>query len=385
MRQDCWSVKGTFTHKSGLLIHPEPVLHLDALDALPITELRQVESIAADLSWLLKTRRLRPTIEDLPVIDLSPLEPHLDSIDSRLLARLMQIYGFLASAYVHTPEELDAHHLPAGIAVPLVQLGAWLERPPILAYCDYVLSNWQRINDADAITVDNLTPIQNFIGGKDESWFILTHADIEARAAEALNGLLNAAMNVENGSQTLELFLNLIPPSIDAMIASFNRMTEGCDPEVYYQQVRPYNFGFTDVIYEGVAAFDGKPQNFRGQSGAQSSVIPALVAGLGIEHEANSMTHHLEVMHAYMPKPHRDFITQMKSAGIRKAVIKANSPSLSETYNECLRKALAFRQQHLHFVGLYVAQRVTNPLGTGGTVFMDWLSQMADETERQMI
>ncbi len=96
------------------------------------------------------------------------------------------------------------------------------------------------------------------------------------------------------------------------MIASFHRMPEGCDSDVYYFKVRPYIFGFNEVIYEG--AFGNQPQTFRGQTGAQSSIVPALVAALGLQHETTGLTQHLDIMKAYMPKPHREFVESMHAA-----------------------------------------------------------------------
>ena len=59
----------------------------------------------------------------------------------------------------------------------------------------------------------------------------------------------------------------------------FSKMPEKCDPYVYYHRVRPYIFGTKDnpvlkkgLIYEN--QFDNKPQFFRGETGAQSSIIP---------------------------------------------------------------------------------------------------------------
>jgi indoleamine 2,3-dioxygenase len=170
------------------------------------------------------------------------------------------------------------------------------------------------------------------------------------------------------------------------MLATFDRMPERCDSNFYYFKVRPYIFGFNDVVYEGVEAYGGKPQSFRGQTGAQSSIIPALVAGLGLQHEQTGLTQHLEVMHDYMPKPHRAFIQQMKGACIREFVLEnASNSALAEGYNECLRKVLAFRQMHLHYATTYIANKVKNPVGTGGTIFMDWLSQLVQETEAQLV
>ena len=63
----------------------------------------------------------------------------------------------------------------------------------------------------------------------------------------------------------------------------FARMPEKCDPYVYYHRVRPFIFGSKDnpdlksgLVYEG--EFKNKAQFFRGETGAQSSIIPALDA-----------------------------------------------------------------------------------------------------------
>jgi hypothetical protein len=59
--------------------------------------------------------------------------------------------------------------------------------------------------------------------------------------------------------------------------------------------------------------------------------------------------------------------------------------ALAETYIECLRQMLEFRRLHYHYATKYIAEKVKNPLGTGGTIFMDWLHQLIDETERQLV
>ncbi len=44
-----------------------------------------------------------------------------------------------------------------------------------------------------------------------------------------------------------------------------------------------------------------------------------------------------------------------------------------------------FRSLHYHYATTYIAEKVANPLGTGGTIFMDWLKQLIDETEQQFV
>jgi indoleamine 2,3-dioxygenase len=381
MRQDCWQVWSD----RGYLINPDPIVHLsDAVSDLPVAGngLAQAESIADELPKLLETRRVRAALESLPVVDMRPLQAEIDSADFRIIERLMQMYSYFASAFVYATGEAPEHRIPKGVAMPLVQLAEMVERPPILSYSGYVLNNWQRIDANGAITVDNTEIVQNFLGNRDESWFIRIHVDIEARAADALINIEKAAAT--NDAEILETALTAVHRSICRMIESFQRMPEECNSDVYYFKVRPYIFGFNNVVYEG--AFDDQPQSFRGQTGAQSSIIPTRVAALGLQHEANGLTQHLDIMKAYMPKPHREMIARMEQTGIRQAVMRqpANT-TLTEAYNECLRQVLAFRQLHYHYATTYIAEKVKNPLGTGGTVFMDWLNQLAQETEAQLV
>lgn len=44
-----------------------------------------------------------------------------------------------------------------------------------------------------------------------------------------------------------------------------------------------------------------------------------------------------------------------------------------------------FRSLHLKMAHAFIAQKVKDPRGTGGTDFMKWLTQLRDETAQQMI
>jgi indoleamine 2,3-dioxygenase len=388
MEHVCWQVQPD----RGFLIRPEPLGRVsDALAAdspVPVADLLALEALAADLSRLVAQGEVRRTLDALPTFDFSGLRGTSPLCDSLILARLQQVYTFLANAYVYAPGQPTADRLPAGVAVPLVQLSRQVERPPILAYCDYVLANWQRIDPTGPIVVENLRLNQSFLNLPDESWFARVHVEVEAKAAVALGGLMSGIAAAQNQDEAgLIAALDTMRTGLRAMIHAFNRMTDGCDPDTYYFQVRPYIFGFTDVVYEGVDAFGGAPQRYRGASGAQSSVVPALVAGLGISHERSSLMQHLDVMKAYMPAPHRQFIAAMQDSPVRAAVqARGAGTPLADAYNTCLRELMGFRKLHFHFASLYIFQRSQDPpLGTGGTDFMRWLPLLIDETERHLI
>jgi len=50
---------------------------------------------------------------------------------------------------------------------------------------------------------------------------------------------------------------------------------------------------------------------------------------------------------------------------------------LDEVYN--------FRTKHLEYAKNYIAKKVDNPTGTGGTPYIPWLSQLQEETKEQML
>ena len=174
-------------------------------------------------------------------------------------------------------------------------------------------------------------------------------------------------------------------------------MPERCDPYVYYHRVRPFIFGSKDnpdlkngVIYEG--QYDNKSQFFRGETGAQSSIMPTLDGALGVEHSEDSLRHYLNEMREYMPADHRKFIEEVESKSTVKDIIK-DSITLTDDYNQCLEEIRSFRALHLKYARTYIhnQSKQKNPFGaggstirgTGGTPFMKYLKKHRDETQEQ--
>ncbi len=382
-QQDCWQL----WPDRGLLISPDPIVRLSASAGADLAfdreMLLQLEAIADDLPRLLATRRFRSLMDALPVGDTGALvaQPPADFCAVEGLHRL---YAIFASAYVYGAGLPAADHLPASLAVPLVALSRLAERPPILTYSGYALNNWRRVDASGPLVVGNLALNTSFLGIPDESWFILVHVDVEARAAVALNAICAAAQAAESGDlPAIRAALGDVSAGLNAMSAAFRQMPQGCDPDIYYRTIRPFFFGFSDVAYEGV---DGSPQmTLRGQSGAQSSVVPALVNGLGLDHDRSELTQHLEVMRDYMPKPHRALIAALKGSPVRRAILDAGNAELCDAYNDALDALLAFRKLHFQFAAAYIFNRDKNAVGTGGTPFTAFLRQLIEETDRQRV
>lgn len=297
--------------------------------------------------------------------------------------RAMMIYGFGASAYVHSASP-SRKTLCKNLAKPLVWLSSHFGKPPILSYCSYSLNNWKRIDASKDIELGNIELLQNFIDLYDENWFILIHVDIERKASLAIEAAVDAIPCAEKeDAHDLLLKLGAISASLQMMINTLRRMPEHCSPEIYYKRVRPWIMYFENVVYEGV---DATPKTLRGETGAQSSIMPFLEAILGLSHQESVLTQHLRTMSFYMPLTHQLLIeTAERTSQIREFIIRSGSAELKGAYNHCLERMFEFRDIHLSYARFYIHQKTADPKGTGGTTFMPWLEQMRNETNQMLL
>lgn len=358
----------------------------------PRTELPGIfgawEEVARDLPRLLVCGKTRAAIDALPLLDASTLE------EGPVTRRAMLLLSFMGHAYVwggETPSLV----IPANLAVPWHGVAVRLGRPPVLSYASYALDNWRRLDARDDIALGNIALLQRFLGGADEEWFITVHIDIEAKAASALAALpeaSGAAKRKDVGG--LERSLTTIAESLSRMYGTLCRMPEWCDPYIYFTRVRPFIHGWSNhpalpegVVYEGV--YGNQPQRFRGETGAQSSIVPALDAVLGVLHRPDPLRDYLIEMRDYMPPSHRRFIESLEESGsVRDFVLShaRSEPALLETYNACVSRLHAFREKHLEYAARYIhlqhQRAAANPsdVGTGGTPFMRYLAKHRDET-----
>src|SRR5262249_35868845 len=146
------------------------------------------------------------------------------------------------------------------------------------------------------------------------------------------------------------------------------------------------------LIYEGVSEYAGKPQQFRGETGAQSAIVPALDAMLNVAHRNDPLREYLMEMRDYMPPAHRAFIEHLEAGpSVRQYVLDTNLPSLCEMYNQCLKLVESFRAMHLDYAAQYIFQQAQtdakNPtsVATGGTPFMPYLRKHVDETAEHQL
>lgn len=351
---------------------------------------------ANNLSDLITSGRVRHFLKQLP----DPgVEAWAQTASDEQLRAAMVRYSFLVQAYVWGEAEAPAS-LPANLAVPMVAIADRLGLAPLLPYSGYVLDNWARIDRNGAIALDNIAMVQNFLGGMDENWFVLVHVAIEATAGEALQlacELVDCAREGDVPGATRRLVA--MADVWRRINGHFDRMPERCDPYVYYQRVRPYIHGWSNnpalpegLIYEGVGRFGGRGQSYRGQTGSQSSIVPAMDALFGVDHSADPLRAFLDELHQYRPPAHRRFIEDLRSQStLRPFAIAAADGALTDAFNANVEAVAAFRTRHLEYAASYINKQASSgpgndtDVGTGGTPFMKYLKKHRDENRAQTI
>ena len=352
------------------------------ISTLLSNEFDDVEYIAKNLPKILANNQIEYEVLNLETEkDISNL-----SIDE--LERAMLLYSYIGHGYIWGGTSIEKV-IPKNISKTWYKISQKLDRPPILSYASYALNNWKLQDVNKPFDLENIRILQNFLGGMDEDWFIMIHIAIEHEAKEILNNLKTYYLDKSEDQSYLENAL----VSIKKINQIMNRMPEKCDPFIYYNRVRPYIFGWKNnpatpngVIYEGVEEYSGTPQLFRGETGAQSSIVPALDALLGVTHSNDPLKEYLDEMRLYMPKEHRNLLNdldQWSENNRSNSITEDSSVVLSD---EIINEVHAFRNKHLEYARIYIHeqslsnQNNSNVVGTGGTPFMKYLDKHLQET-----
>ncbi|MEM7284212.1 MAG: hypothetical protein AAF438_21615 [Pseudomonadota bacterium] len=351
----------------------------DPLTTLP-PEFAEWDRVGAELPYLILTSRVRRKLANLATPDPTLLTTKAE------LERAMLIISALGMAYIWA-ESPAIDRLPAAIAVPWAAIAERLGRPPVITHCSAVLNNWRRLDPNDGIEADNLACVQHFMGGMDEQWFFTATAALEGIGATALLPLVNAksAAGEEDMDRVVELLAGVRQVFADVNVALL-RIYEKCEPFIFYNRIRPFLAGWdqTGILFEGVSE---TPLKLHGASAAQSSLIQAYDAALGIEHLHPETQPFLMLMRDYMPPGHRRFVEDLAVGPSIYDFVqahKSDSPQLAEVFNQCIDELDQFRKAHMEVAVRYVLHQGKDGedgLGTGGTSFVPFLSEARQETK----
>jgi indoleamine 2,3-dioxygenase len=368
------------TEERGFLPNEDPLeqFDVDGHRSAVGSYLAALDDLADRLPALLEAGEARPAMEELS----KPPESLLESLSENELLRLCLLSGFFASGYVNQIGAEPVERLPAGVAIPLYRASEALGRKPMLSYDHICLHNFRRLDDNGELTLDNVDTLQQFTNLSDERWFVIVHVAIESAAGPGLVAAANAQTATrEDNPKRVRENLRTVTESVRTQTEYMSRMSEGNDPDVFATDFRPYYDKFDDIVYEGVAELDGEPQSYRGGSGAQSCVLPSLDAALGIEHASTALLENLLDMRTYMPADYRAVIDAFEAdIDLREYVLDTGESELGDAFNECIDELQRFRNVHFGQVMQYIRAQTGESTGTGGTDYMEFLSEMGEET-----
>jgi len=140
-----------------------------------------------------------------------------------------------------------------------------------------------------------------------------------------------------------------------------------------YTSFRTFIFGIAKqtmfpngVIYEGVSE---EPMYFRGESGANDSMIPLSDNLLQISLPKNPLTAILKDFRSYRPGNHREFLEYVQDYATEvgtKAYALEDCDS-AVIYLEALNQVRDFRWRHWNFTREYILKQTKHATATGGS------------------
>jgi indoleamine 2,3-dioxygenase len=354
----------------------------DPPDALP-EPFRAWDDVAPILPALIMNQDVRRFLAAIPELDPSPLQ------DGAEAERAMMILASLTMAHVWGGKTPD-FTLPRNIAVPLMALSQRLGRPPIVMHATLVLNNWRRLDPAQPLALDNVDTQLTFTGSFDEKWFYLATLGVELAGAPAIVALTDAVTASQDGDDSaLAQKLGALEAGIRQMTTALMRMTERCDPYVFYHRIRPHLAGWPapGLLYAGTGT---PPQVWAGGSAAQSSLLQSIDAGLGIRHEHVATQDFLDSMQLYMPPPHRAFVAALRERSTVRERALQGAATLRDAYNTCIAATDEFRRKHIGITSQYIIKQASTHVGpgttgTGGTDFVEFLRESRVETARSQL
>lgn len=173
-------------------------------------------------------------------------------------------------------------------------MAAYLGLPPVAACAALNLWNFALLSPTDdASNPDNLVALHTFTGTQDESWFYVVSDAMEARGGSMIPMMLGAVRSAQAGdaSKVSEALCELAKCLRD-LEALLGRMYEKCNPDVFYNDIRPMLAGSKNMsavgLPNGVFYDEGEGRGtwrqLSGATNAQSSLIPFFDIVLGVEH-----------------------------------------------------------------------------------------------------
>jgi len=208
----------------------------------------------------------------------------------------------------------------------------------------YALFNYRLQDPSKGLEYSNLRLIRAFEHGLDpsssEAGFVLVHVDMVKNSGPLIAGTcaaLDACDPTISAPPNRDAFNNGLATILGALRrvnAVMETMWAKSRP-AQYTSFRTFIFGITSqsmfpeegVVYEGING--GKPMRFRGESGANDSMIPLMDNLLQIPMPDTPLTEILKDFRQYRPSNHREFLMHVRdrstSLGLKEYALGLNA------------------------------------------------------------
>ncbi|KAI1097357.1 indoleamine 2,3-dioxygenase family protein [Jackrogersella minutella] len=376
---------------------------------------------------LLATGQLGDTV----LQDLPDLTEQVEKYSSNLpvMNALYRDYSFLASAFLlepchmrfikGEPYGLGRSFLPAQLSRPIVRCAELAGFKPFMEYAgSYALFNYRLQNPDAGLEYSNLRLIRAFEHGLDptssEAGFVLVHIDMVRNSGPLVHGTMASLRALENADglspqqqrKTFNEGLRGIVNAMEKVNGVMETMWMKSKPRSY-TSFRTFIFGITSqsmfpdgVVYEGVN--DGKPLSFRGESGANDTMIPLMDNLLQVQMPNTPLTEILQDFRDYRPSNHRQFLVEVKKCsedlGAKDfALAVSTEPTSSLTaedlelikesrrlWLQALNQVRDFRWRHWCFAREYILKQTSHPTATGGSPIVTWLPNQLQAVMEEM-
>jgi len=284
--------------------------------------------------------------------------------------------------------------LPANIAVPLVLVSNKLDVYPWLDYhYSYSLGNYVKKNSDGDLHWQNLDMACKFTGTSDEIGFIMVHVYINEMSPNLVGSVLDYGRNKDTTSLQIcgRVMQEMNRRRRDMWTAS--RHERYNDFRIFIMGIKGNDNIFGQgLIYEN--CFDNLPQQYRGQTGAQDSIIPMIDIFSGIVdfYPDNKLTEYLLDLRTYRPKCIQNFFVDLRSHYKEQPLFKQLTDAKCYEGLVYLLKIVdevyLFRNGHWQFVQKYIMSNTKYAFATGGTPITTWLINQIEavlEYERVII
>ena len=307
----------------------------------------------------------------MPVLSVKGLEK-----SAELLRRAHLVLAYILHFYVQSSPPGEPMLIPAAISLPMIRVSRELDIPPLLTFSDTVLFNWAfrvQPNSEDAIpTPENIRIQTMFTNTRDEEEFYLCSARIELVGVEILELMRLTMDEIFVGDhiavRRIAQYLKTIAGVIVRLKSILLDVKKLCDPDVYYNQVRPWfrgedaieqeslkrKWAFEDIETDSILSV---PKELSGPSAGQSSMIHTIDIFLGVDHDTTSgQRSFMSRMQSYMPRNHQIFLDHLKAnpRPLRDFVKSNSDHGLVEAYNRAVLALKEFRDAHMIIATLYI-------------------------------